>query len=272
MPQYERKWDVEALIENRSTLAAGHSLQGVVSAVGHWCDFEVYVSCEADWLNVRLRATIENARTGLVVVDEKTIGDMQYAHALGNGVDPATSGGVSGILFSIKGRASDKFGVQAVQDGEARSLAHFVVRASGPGGVYGDRASRLPVQPFAQLHQQWTFADALAPGPAVNVLNPEPENRLGRAGRRTMITAIELTTDETEPRLVALQERNDVLGTTTFHGFWIVGGTAPTGPRRAGQAYTYPLRTKNRGSRWELTLSGLTAGRAVFATVSGYEE
>lgn len=267
MEQKKRCWDVPISANSIAKLparAAGADLLlspagGMIEVVGHWSHFECAIDAPISWLDVtfRLVRTIGGIDT---ILDIRALADMP---------NPITTGGrVAGLLFSIRGRPGDRFRVEAWNTEVDHGEAKFYAFAWGEDGIYGDRATRLPVE-FVEPGQARTFTTGLAglaPGPgATLVLSPNTTNSRGRVA----ITELVWThvVDGVGGLTLTLRETDG-----TVRAVWATQAEAGAGAvgTEVRETWLAPPLFSGPGNGWELVLSGGAAG-ANLVNINGFQ-
>ena len=263
MATVERCWDEPSQDERVSALPVGAGAQslttetpiGVVEMVGRWNCFEVHINAPVSWLDVTFRCSCSIASGVLVPVDTVRLADLELPLVLGVGATAR----IQGVLFSIRGRPSNSFRVEAWRTAENHEQAIFSSRAwGGATGVHGDRARRLPVDLWGQLGQIRSFTTGLA-GLAVGTTvafarNPLPRGRVG-------LTRLEWTRQDAGGASLTLQEVSPA-AVVNVRGVWSHRGAADPANIEP-PIWVPPLYTLPEG-RWELVLSaGIPANNLV---------
>ena len=229
-------------------------------AGGYFANCDVYLNAPASWADVVLRIRAINGSTESVL-DMRAVADMQQQ------LNP--TGNISGLLFSIRGKPASKFRVEAF--GTLVDHAPALIYATawgGPTGVYGDRATRLPVDLYAAPGQQLTYTTANLPlvaGGPVTLFDVENPGGINPTGDGIGITGITWTTDDGTARILTLQQRPTPVAVPVIVKQWTLGGLAGTTLVESFPQPTYG----ERGNFWELVLS---AGNPVdhFVNVSAF--
>ena len=160
----------------------------------------------------------------------------------------AVDGFVNVLLFSIRGRQCAHVALEAYKTAFDHGQAKFYIHAWGADGIYGDRATVLPVQPFGDITQQLRaaqelediaeedieFVDNLGTG---QVLNP--------TGGRIDITRITISHEEEVPVLYTLTTLNEGTGSQVEGLFLVHPDTNYV------EEFTYPLRGRP-SARWRI--------------------
>jgi hypothetical protein len=235
----------------------------VLSAQGHWCNYDIFVSAPGAWLFTTLELRVRNFET-VEILDRKVLVDAQLPFAgdavgpIAPGTTPAT---VNGLLFSIRGRPCTEFALYAKHGAEVLPQAKFYARAWGSEtGVYGDRAGRLPVDPFAGAHQQ-VIADLLVNTPGPHTLSWR--GQIGApfttapGGGRIHITSLLHSTADAGRRVVSLENVQNLTATTVLFARWNMRDDVIL-----SKDWTYPLRGQRAGA-WRVGITGAAADHAL---------
>jgi len=210
-------------------------------AGGYYNCCDIYINAPASWLDLtmRLRAINGGVESPL---DMRAVADMQFSLL--------PTGRVVGQLFSIRGKPASKFRVEAFKTSNAHDDGLiYGVAWGGPNGVYGDRATRLPVDLYAAPQQQRTFTTANTPlvaGAPVTAFASNP------TGDGIALTGITWTTDDAAARILTLSTQLSVIAPPVAVKQWTLGGVAGT---TLVDVFPQPIYS-GRGLLWSLTLSG----------------
>ena len=164
--------------------------QGIIETTGHHTNVDVWFSLDGDWALenplFRLFGTNGPIRAAL---DERRLLDAQFLDVVTTPAGVPTR--VTGLLFSVRGKATDRFNVVGFKGVETLSLGRFYARAWFGDGFYADRNMRPPIDLFARPNQQvlFTTPTGLAP-PVVPAIAANP------TGGRIGITGIQWTGDQ----------------------------------------------------------------------------
>jgi len=248
--QYQRDWcDPPIVSEQLSNLpgAAGASSSfgdpehGLCEVTGRFSCVDVWVSVPADWWAanalLRLTASVGSITTTL---DHRRIRDLQgppqQTPPVPPDVDPSRT---NGVLFSIRGKPCDRFGLSAFSAAVDLSQANFAMRAwGGDIGIYGDRNTRLPVDLFARPNQQIIYSRGVGTFPADgDVMIP-----VNPSGGRCVVTSCDWTTAQV---LFNLQIVDDVFGLPQVPLLTFMSGIAAAAGIAGGPYnFTYPYFTR----------------------------
>jgi hypothetical protein len=242
-----------------ATAAADPQFETVLmEAVGRWSACDIFIQADQrEWLDVEFAIRTE---AGPVVSElgRKFFRDLDFPYQ----PEGAGIGRVSGILFSIRGRPSDKFTLVALPRGTAlaTSRAFFRMRVWSEDGFYGDREGLPPVQPFAGRSQILQNNVTLVAGP--NVIFPGHPDR-----RRNYITRVVIGNDPgaatTGPYIL---EDSDPAGVITPIASYFLGPDAGTWVQ---DEFTFAARGSLAGT-WQITAPA--PGGVVVASCTGFAE
>lgn len=162
--------------------------RGCVEAYGRWCNCDVWVQAPDGWLDVEfsLLATSGDITARL---DHRRLSDVDGMYV--------ASGHASGLLFSIRGRPCDRFGVVAYNLAEPLPRAKFRMECWGcDDSPPNDRGARQLVEPYARHNQIWRYTSGAIGIPAggpqtIMFANPD--------GGRGAVSSLEWTTDDPNP-------------------------------------------------------------------------
>ena len=221
---------------------------------GYYNCCDIYINAPASWLDLTMRITAINGGTSSAL-DMRLVADMQFSQLL--------SGNVSGLLFSIRGKPASKYRVEAFKT----SIAHapgliYGVAWGGPNGVYGDRATRLPVDLYAAPSQQRLFTTANTPlvaGGPVTVFDANP------TGDGIGLTGLTWTTDDNTARTLTLNTQTSAIAVPVPVKQWTLGGLAGT---TLVDVFPQPVYS-GKALLWSLVLSG-GAPADHFVNVDGF--
>jgi hypothetical protein len=161
------------------------------------------------------------------------------------GVTAAPSGFVNALLFSIRGRQCGRLTVEAYKTLVDHGQAKFYAQAWGQDGIYGDRATVLPVQPFGDITQQLYAAQELDSAAGQNLqlkTNDGTPLQINPTGGRIDITRLSIAHTEEIAIQYTLTASDEV--STEIKGLFIVHpGTQYV------EEFTFPLRGRP-GAIW----------------------
>lgn len=222
---------------------------------GYYNCCDVYINAPASWLDLTMRIRSMNGGVESPL-DMRAVADMQFALQPG--------GRISGQLFSIRGKPSSKFRVEAFKTAnEHLDGLIYGVAWGGPNGVYGDRATRLPVDLYSAPGQQRTYTTANVPlvaGAPVTVFAANP------TGDGIAITGITWTTDDGAARTLTLATQTSPIAPPVAVKEWTLGGVAGT---TLVDVFPQPIYG-GKGLLWSLVLSG-GAPADHFVNVDGFD-
>lgn len=220
-------------------IGTGGGQQGLIEVTGHWNCFEVYAQLPSPaWRNVRVQAHCM-VGNGMTVV-----GDTLLSRVTGQFTPQGEAGGFTALVFSIRGRSCERFRLVAVDVPEGViEPAMWWCYSWGEGDVYGDMATRLPVELFASGARRVNGLVTLTPDATAGTLvtaNPD--------GGQTALTHLAITSSDTTPRLVTLSYQVGADPPVVTGSWWVVSG----GPVVVD--FTYPLRSA-RGGAWLVSVA-----------------
>ncbi len=256
-----RVWDPPAVREAQQRLAAGPTETVIAQAAGRWSACDVYIQADAaTWGDQDpeffLRTQSDNV---LTEVFRARFSDLQFPYQPGGvGV-----GRISGILFSVRGRASDKFIFGALPVAADLPNAFFTMRTWGEDGFYADRNARPQFSPFAGRSQTLqSLVTPLVAGP--NVIFPAHPQ-----GRRNYITRIVIANDATDPVFgpMTLEDLDPATGVITPISAYMTG---PDGGTWVQDEFTFPARGQ-LGGVWQLDAPAAPGG-IISVSATGFEE
>jgi hypothetical protein len=275
VPEILRPWSKPQVVDRlvrlpgRAGFAGGvlGPFQGVIEATGHWSCCDLWLQLPQTWLDVTFRVL---ALTGglTTILDTRALTDIEnpLLSAPTVGVPGGAVGTISGILLSVRGRACDRFRVEASYTSVDHAQGRFRLSCWGEDGFMGDRDGRIPIAPFAGLHQQANFPRFVggAPAPPL-VAGVTLIFGASVTGGRTNITRVVWSNTERVPQLLSLQTRNPTTAIVTVRAHWRCG----IEDCAIVEEFTYPLRS-DRGDSWEAVLSGVSPGADHRLNVTGY--
>jgi hypothetical protein len=237
-----RCWDLPIQVSSRVSLPARQAAttrrpQGVLEAAGSYNCVDVWVALSGGWWDENILLQVKGVNGPMeTVFDQRAVQDLQGPPLIT--IDPV-SGAVQtvvGLLFSIRGKACDKFIVEAfhgaVDLGDETDL--FYARAwGGDIGIYGDRNTRLPIDLHARPNQLVGFS-----GDPTNTLIIPPNPN----GGRIAITHVDWTGEEAAVEVI-LQDEPPVGVPVDLLAFHAPAAGAATGAR-VNAPYTSPVFTR----------------------------
>lgn len=259
-----RVFDAPAVREAQQRLPVNRGEQIIAVADGRWSACDVYIQADSDAYATGpagpgqeffLRCETGNITTELF---RGSFDDLAFPYQPGGvGV-----GRISGILFSARGRPSDRFIFGALPTRLERPEAWYRLRVWGEDGFYGDRPGRAQVQPFAGREQilQANVSPLVAGSNVIFPAHPQ--------GRRNYITRIVISNDATDPAFgpMVLGDLDPITGVVTPISTYFTGPDAGTWIQ---DEFTYAARG-NLGGVWTIDIPA--PGGVISLSATGFAE
>lgn len=228
---------------------------GLIEMTGHWTHFECVIDVPESWLDLTCRCvrTVGGVDT---VVAIRTVATLQ---------NPIVTGGrVGGVLFSIRGRPGDRFRVEAWRTRVDHAEGKIYARAWGADdGLFGDEATRLPIDLWAGLDNERSFTTGEA-GLAVGVTQIFAATGIPRA--RIAITDLTWFRSDAAVGTIVLREQPGAVVR------WVLRNAQETAAKPGyvqEDWHSHPLVSSVPGGSWEVTLDAGAVGANIL-NVKGF--